>query len=439
VTISGTAETGATLTAISTPTGDFVFTGVFTWQWADSKTAAESVWNTNTIDRGISGQDGDTLTLDASLEGKYIRAKRNDIASKDEHILGPVTPPSGPRITISGFNGAVAINGTPQMLTATSSGGDFTGDFTWEYRVGNPGTWNSAVNMGTGYENLVGGDEGCEWTVPNGTDEGTTFVFSAAAFYIRATRTLSSGEVIESDPVRVYSITMSNGSKPFDNETRQLRLDAYSSGDYPDTNNFIWEWADEATATVWNPVADIGGTAVENRLTNGYHHSILTYNSETVTALADKYVRVRRIDSYGNEVISNAEKISPSIYIYEEAGKFVAVSFGDFTGDFSWEYGEYIRDESTGKDVFSNITPIISGLSGDLKSEWTIDTSLAGKIVSAKRTLTSGTRVSSNGIKITAGGNTAPIIKPSPSPIIKQPVLDSSDRTYADAGMSSGW
>ncbi|MDR0521088.1 MAG: hypothetical protein LBH00_04445 [Planctomycetaceae bacterium] len=402
VTISGTAETGATLTAISTPTGDFVFTGVFTWQWADSKTAAESVWNTNTIDRGISGENSDTLTLDASLEGKYIRAKRNDIASKDEHILGPVTPSSGPRITISG------IPEMNQKLTATSSGGDFTGDFTWERTQSMQTEWHGVA------VDDIAGTNGSEFTLD-----------TYHTGYIRVKRSLASGEVIESDPfgpivyIDIWTGPATTVGQGFNGVT--------PNGGFTDDFDFIWEFADSETATAWQPVTSVEGEirATDHDSSNDSDYSRLVSGS----TLFNKYVRVKRTATSGKVFVSKALKVTAA---------------GRITISGTPVVGEKLTATSTGlgfEDTFlwfidePNSSNIDTGLSGDNNCELLLTDDLVGKRIIALR---SGILGFSE--VITAGGNTAPIIKPkpSPSPIIKQPVLDSSDRTYADAGMSSG-
>jgi hypothetical protein len=102
VKINGTPKAGEALTS----EGFLTMTGDFTWEWADSATAADSEWTT--ITNGLSGENNSILTLDDALVGKYIRVKRGGTASEP---VGPIAPadsggsnPQAPLRAASPFN-----------------------------------------------------------------------------------------------------------------------------------------------------------------------------------------------------------------------------------------------------------------------------------------------------------------------------------------------
>jgi hypothetical protein len=125
--ISGTPKVGEKLTATTTGDG---WTGNFEWTYWDS-----SIYGTN-ISSGISGQNNSELTIEASLEGKFITASHPHSSlpsgtSFSSNRIGPVQPAGS-----SGNNPTITISGTPKVgekLTAATTGDGWSGNFVWGY------------------------------------------------------------------------------------------------------------------------------------------------------------------------------------------------------------------------------------------------------------------------------------------------------------------
>ncbi|MDR0521414.1 MAG: hypothetical protein LBH00_06130, partial [Planctomycetaceae bacterium] len=142
VTVSGTYKVGSKLTASSDPgkTGE-TFVNDFIWEYAyNADGSYYSITGT-----GVTGEYGSELTIDADLDGKYIRAKRTlssgPLFYSDSKKVGGGDEP---KVTVTGETKVGAI------LTATSTGDGFSGGFIWELADSKTATSGTPISGASG-------------------------------------------------------------------------------------------------------------------------------------------------------------------------------------------------------------------------------------------------------------------------------------------------
>ncbi|MDR0521116.1 MAG: hypothetical protein LBH00_04595, partial [Planctomycetaceae bacterium] len=274
VSISGTPKTGGTIMVTSTGS----LSGNFIWMSAASKTAAESEWKL--ISSGVSGANNSELTLVNSLAGQYIRAARGGVMS---NAVGPVLIPSSIYVNLTRYAGQI-------LLTAESFSSEFVGVFHWEYAdsaAAREREW-IPITHSTSAVGVISKTNNSELTLSRLFD----------GLYIRAKRTTASGTVMASAAVGPVMFVSISGTP----EVGKKLAAASIGGGF--TGIFLWESADSATATEWEPVdSGITGTDSSGQIDN----SGLILN----TTLEGKWIRVKRNNTIAGEVVSDPVKIGP--------------------------------------------------------------------------------------------------------------------------------
>ncbi|MDR0520416.1 MAG: hypothetical protein LBH00_01035, partial [Planctomycetaceae bacterium] len=187
-----------------------------------------------------------------------------------------------------GRSESVSINGTPaigQTLTATSEGGDFTGNFVWAYAD----TETAAEADRTEITDNVDGADNSTLTLTAPDLEGK---------YIWPKRTDSSGNTVWSVPVQVTAASAPSVKIDGTPAIGQTLTATSEGGDF--TGNFVWAYADTETA------AEADRTEITDNV-DGDANSTLTL---TDTTLEGKYIWAKRTDSSGNTVWSVSVQVT---------------------------------------------------------------------------------------------------------------------------------